>query len=58
MKDHAPSFLKINSTLLSEKLLESKPVCGAIVFNRDNTKVLVIKVNGKLGFPKGKQNQG
>lgn len=44
--------------LLSEKLLESKPVCGAIVFNKENTKILVIKVCDKFGFPKGKQNQG
>lgn len=44
--------------MLSDKLLESKPVCGAIIFNKENTKVLVIKVGDKLGFPKGKQNQG
>lgn len=36
---------------------ENKPVCGALIFNRENTKVLVIKVRGKFGFPKGKWNQ-
>ena len=58
LQKHSPSFLKINPSLLSEKLLESKPVCGAIIFNKENSKVLVIKVGDRFGFPKGKQNQG
>jgi hypothetical protein len=58
LKDYAPSFLKINPSLLSDKLLENKPVCGAIIFNRENSKVLVVKVGDKFGFPKGKINQG
>ena len=58
LQKYSVSSLKINPTLLSDKLLESKPVCGAIVFNKENTKVLVIKVGDKHGFPKGKQNQG
>ncbi len=36
---------------------ENKPVCGAIIFNRDYSKLLVIKVKDKFGFPKGKWNQ-
>ena len=58
LKLYTPSFLKINPSLLSDKLLENKPVCGAIIFNRENSKVLVIRVGERYGFPKGKQNQG
>lgn len=39
------------------KMSINKPVCGVIVFSKDNSKVLVIRVRGKLGFPKGKLNQ-
>jgi hypothetical protein len=49
--------LKINPQQFIAKLQENKPVCGAIIFNRDGTKILVIKVRNKFGFPKGKWNQ-
>lgn len=58
LKEHAPTFLKINPSLLSDKLMENKPVCGAIILNKDTTKVMVIRVKDKFGFPKGKLNQG
>jgi 8-oxo-dGTP pyrophosphatase MutT (NUDIX family) len=35
----------------------NKPVCGAIIFNKENSRVLVVKVRSKFGFPKGKFNQ-
>lgn len=49
--------MKFNAQLLITKLQENKPVCGAIIFNRDCSKLLVIKVKDKFGFPKGKWNQ-
>lgn len=39
------------------RIQENKPVCGALVFNKDDSKILVIRVRNKLGFPKGKWNQ-
>jgi mRNA-decapping enzyme subunit 2 len=57
LKEHCPPCLKLNPQLLILKLQENKPVCGAIIFNRDSSKLLVIKVKDKLGFPKGKWNQ-
>jgi hypothetical protein len=39
------------------KLSEYKPTCGAIIFNTNNSKILVIKNKEKFGFPKGKWNQ-
>jgi len=47
----------MNTNVITSKMLENKPVCGAIIFNKENSKVLVIRVNNKLGFPKGKLNQ-
>jgi mRNA-decapping enzyme subunit 2 len=47
----------MNPQLLILKLQDNKPVCGAIIFNKDHTKLLVIKVKDKYGFPKGKWNQ-
>jgi len=38
-------------------MIENKPVCGAIIFNSDNSKILVVRVRAKWGFPKGKSNQ-
>jgi 8-oxo-dGTP diphosphatase len=57
LKEYSPACLKVNPQLLIVKLQENKPVCGAIIFNRDGSKVLVIKVKDKYGFPKGKWNQ-
>ena len=57
VKEYSPASLKINPQLLIVKLQDNKPVCGAIIFNRDLTKVMVIKVKEKYGFPKGKWNQ-
>lgn len=39
------------------KLQENKPVCGALIFNKDDSKVLVVRTRNKFGFPKGKWNQ-
>jgi 8-oxo-dGTP pyrophosphatase MutT (NUDIX family) len=58
LKEYAPNFMKINPAVLSDRLMESKPVSGAIIFNKDTTKVLVVRVDDKFGFPKGKLNQG
>lgn len=57
IKEKVPSFIKMNPNTIISKMLENKPVCGAIIFNKENSKVLVIRVNNKLGFPKGKLNQ-
>lgn len=57
LKQYSPEFIKIDPLQLAARLQENKPVCGAIVFNRENTKVLVVKVRNKFGFPKGKWNQ-
>jgi hypothetical protein len=57
LRQYSSEIIKIDPHQLAAKLQENKPVCGAIVFNRENTKVLVVKVRHKLGFPKGKWNQ-
>ncbi len=57
LKQYAPESIRIDPQRIATKLQENKPVCGAIIFNREQTKVLVIKVRGKYGFPKGKWNQ-
>lgn len=54
---YTPACLKIDPRKLILKIQENKPVCGAIIFNQNQTKVLVIKVRNKFGFPKGKWNQ-
>jgi hypothetical protein len=58
LKEYAPNFLKMNPAQLAERSNDNKPVCGALIFNKDNNKVLVVRVGQKYGFPKGKQNQG
>lgn len=57
MKDYSPHYLKIVPQAIINKLRENKPVCGAIVFNTNESKILVIKVGNKFGFPKGKCNE-
>lgn len=57
LKEYAGTTIRINPQQLAGKLMENKPVCGAIIFNRDSSKVLVIRVRNKYGFPKGKWNQ-
>lgn len=57
LAQYASDIVKFDSHQIAVRLQENKPVCGAIIFNRENTKVLVIQVRGKYGFPKGKWNQ-
>ena len=56
LKEHCPSSFKL-AQLLPSKIAYNKPVCGAIVFNHNNSKVLMVRVRSKYGFPKGKRNQ-
>lgn len=57
LKQYCPEFVRIDPLQLAARLQENKPVCGAIIFNKDNSKVLVVRVRNKFGFPKGKWNQ-
>ena len=57
LKEHCPPSFKMSPQLLLGKIIENKPVCGAIVFNHNNSKVLIVRVRNKYGFPKGKWNQ-
>jgi ADP-ribose pyrophosphatase YjhB (NUDIX family) len=57
LAQYSPASLRIDPRKIIMKLQENKPVCGALVFNKDDSKILTIRVRNKFGFPKGKWNQ-
>jgi 8-oxo-dGTP pyrophosphatase MutT (NUDIX family) len=48
--------MKMSSEHIIKVTSQSKPTCGAIIFNKKN-EVLVVKSIGKYGFPKGGKNE-